>query len=197
MSLGRRTGILAIGLVPLLIAVPAWAAPSDIYGPAATQCTISDPNIDELSGLVALPSGDLLLVEDSTPEPLPGSTSILIYRLDSACAVQGGGPQEFDRDPRDIEDLAFQDNTIWFADIGDNGENRPNVALVSVSYDPADPQAEVVAPQVFRLGYPDGPHDAEALLLAPDGMPYIVTKDVLGNSGSTDRPDRSTRPRRC
>jgi hypothetical protein len=36
---------------------------------------------------------------------------------------------------------------------------------------------------VYRLSYPDGPHDAEALLLPPDGTPYVVTKEVLGNSG--------------
>ncbi|MBA3410379.1 MAG: hypothetical protein H0U15_05950 [Geodermatophilaceae bacterium] len=179
----RRTGFTVICLGPLLIAGPVWADRSDTYGPATTQCTIGDPSIDELSGLVALADGDLLLVEDSTPDPLPGATSILMYRLDSACQLLGGGPQDFDQDPRDIEDLAFRDDTLWFADIGDNAENRPNVAVISVGYDPADPQADVGAPQVFRLGYPDGPHDAEALLLAPDGSPYIVTKDVLGRSG--------------
>ena len=35
---------------------------------------------------------------------------------------------------------------------------------------------------MYRLSYPDGPHDAEALLLAPDGTPYLVTKEVLGAS---------------
>ena len=40
---------------------------------------------------------------------------------------------------------------------------------------------------LYRLTYPDGAHDAEALLLAPDGMPYIVTKEVLGAS-SVYRP---------
>ena len=40
---------------------------------------------------------------------------------------------------------------------------------------------------LFRLTYPDGPHDAEALLLAPDGTPYVVTKEVLGAS-SVYRP---------
>ncbi|MEJ7771153.1 MAG: hypothetical protein WKF51_04580, partial [Geodermatophilaceae bacterium] len=173
-------------LVPLLVSAPAWAEPSDDYGPPTSQCTITDPEIDELSGLVALPSGDLLAVEDSTPEPRPGSASILLYRLDPACSVSGDAA-EFDQDPRDIEDLAFRDNTVWFADIGDNGESRSNVALISVGYDPAVGQTQTPEPLVFRLAYPDGPHDAEALLLAPDGVPYIVTKDVLGRS-SVYRP---------
>lgn len=170
-----------VSLIPLLIAAPAWPrAPGD-YGAPSRQCTITDPEIDELSGLVALPSGEMLLVEDGTPEPRPGSTSILMYRIDAGCAVQGD-VAEFDQDPRDIEDMAFRENTLWFADIGDNGASRENVALICVAYDPADPLADAGAPVVFRLGYPDGPHDAEALLLAPDGTPYLVTKDPLGHS---------------
>jgi len=172
--------VLCLGL--LVIAAPAGAESPVDYGPPTSQCTITDPEIDELSGLVTLPSGDLLLVEDSAPEPRPGATSVLMYRLDSTCAVQDG-VVEFDQDPRDIEDLAFRDNTVWFADIGDNGESRDNVALITAAYDPLDPQAEESVPVVFRLAYPDGPHDAEALLLAPDGTPYIVTKDLLGQSG--------------
>lgn len=109
-----------------------------------------------------------------------------MYRLDRTCGLRNA-PIEFDQDPRDIEDLAFRQNTVWFADVGDNGAARANVALISVSYDPAATQARPPVPEVFRLGYPDGPRDAEALLLAPDGTPYIVTKDVLGRS-SVYRP---------
>jgi len=181
--------VLAVALVQALFLASAWAEAADQYGPATTACTISDPQIDELSGLVSLPGGDLLAVEDSTPEPQPGSTSILMYRLDAGCSVVGG-IAEFLQDPLDIEDLAFANNTVWFADIGDNGASRDNVALIAVSYDPADPtdpEGPAAAPVVFRLGYPDGPHDAEALLLAPDGVPYIVTKDLLGRS-SVYRP---------
>lgn len=181
---GGRLGIVGIGalcLPALLTSGPALAAPSVDYGPASSQCTITDPEIDEVSGLVVVAGGDMLLVEDSTPEPRPGSTSILMYRMDQACVVATEAT-EFDQDPRDIEDLAFRDNTVWFADIGDNAESRSNVALISVGYDPADPPVRSTVPVVFRLGYPDGPHDAEALLLAPDGTPYIVTKDLLGQS---------------
>lgn len=181
--LARSSGIVAICLASLLvIGAPAWATPSGDYGPPARLCTITDPRVDEMSGLVGLPDGQMLLVEDSTAEPRPGSTSILMYRLDAACAVQGE-VAEYDQDPRDIEDLAFRDNTVWFADIGDNGESRDNVALITAAYDPLDPRTEESVPVVFRLAYPDGPHDAEALLLAPDGTPYIVTKDLLGQSG--------------
>jgi hypothetical protein len=68
---------------------------------------------------------------------------------------------------------------VWIADTGDNGVTRPTVALVALRPDGTT--------ALYRLTYPDGPHDAEALLLAPDGMPYIVTKEVLGAS-SVYRP---------
>lgn len=160
---------------------PADAAPGDSDGEAMPQCTIIDPRIDELSGLVGLPSGDLLVVEDSTPEPRPGSTSVLLYQLGADCRLVGE-VSEFAQDPLDIEDLAFRDDTVWFADIGDNARDRDTVALITVSYDPSDPPTAGSEPTVYRLRYPDGPHDAEALLLGPDGTPYLVTKDPSGRS---------------
>ena len=50
--------------------------------------------------------------------------------------------------------------------------NRATVALIALRPDGSA--------TLYRLTYPDGPHDAEALLLAPDGTPYIVTKEIAG-----------------
>ena len=62
---------------------------------------------------------------------------------------------------------------------GRHGRQRrrsgPTVALIALRPDGST--------SIYRLTYPDGPHDAEALLLAPDGTPYVVTKEVLGASG--------------
>ncbi|MDQ4037558.1 MAG: hypothetical protein M3313_04225 [Actinomycetota bacterium] len=177
----RIIGPLASAVAVVLVAGPARSDPVPEYGPAQRQCTINDPEIDELSGLAALATGEILLVEDSVPEPGPGSTSILMYRLDALCAVQGD-VEEFDQDPRDIEDLAFRDGTVWFADIGDNGLSRSTIALITVTYDPGQSETDEPAPVVYRLAYPDGPRDAEALLLSSDGTPYVVTKDPTGRS---------------
>jgi len=79
-------------------------------------------------------------------------------------------------DPYDPEDLAVAaDGTVWLADAGDNDAIRTTVALIALRPDGST--------SVFRLTYPDGPHDAEALLMAPDGTPYLVTKEILGASG--------------
>ena len=68
-------------------------------------------------------------------------------------------------------------DTVWLADIGDNGQVREEIALITAPYEPSEGQVE---PKIFRFTYPDGPHDAEALLFPPNGTPYIVTKEVDG-----------------
>ncbi|MEU7480994.1 hypothetical protein AB0A63_33805 [Lentzea sp. NPDC042327] len=78
-------------------------------------------------------------------------------------------------DPYDVEDLAMApDGTLWASDTGDNGKTRSTVALHKVS-----PTGAV---ERFRLTYPDGKHDAEALLLDRSGTPYIITKEPLGSA---------------
>jgi hypothetical protein len=64
------------------------------------------------------------------------------------------------------------------ADIGDNvtaQTHRSTIALWRVPSDGGDPV-------IHRLSYPDGPHDAEALLFDATG-PVIVTKELSGLAG--------------
>lgn len=78
-------------------------------------------------------------------------------------------------DPFDVEDLAMApDGTLWASDTGDNSKSRSTVALHKVS-----PSGAV---ERFRLTYPDGKHDAEALVLDKSGTPYIITKEPLGSA---------------
>jgi hypothetical protein len=138
--------------------VPAEAAPG-------TRCQISDARLAELSGLVAV--GDQVLAVND------GGEQVSVHLLDAACQVVDVHTAAVD--PYDPEDMALgADGTVWLADTGDNNVNRPTVALLALHPDGTT--------GIFRLSYPDGPHDAEALLLAPDGTPYLVTKEVLGAS---------------
>ncbi|MFC3894196.1 hypothetical protein ACFOWZ_22185 [Lentzea rhizosphaerae] len=78
-------------------------------------------------------------------------------------------------DPFDVEDLAMTpDGTLWASDTGDNNKSRSTVALHKVS-----PSGAV---ERFRVTYPDGKHDAEALLIDKAGIPYIVTKEPIGSA---------------
>jgi hypothetical protein len=130
-----------------------------------TRCQITDPALAELSGLVVV--GEQMLALND------GGDRLAVHLLDGACQVVE--VQSADVDPFDPEDLAVgADGTVWLADTGDNNANRPTVALLAMRPDGTT--------SVYRLTYPDGAHDAEALLLAPDGVPYIVTKEILGAS---------------
>ncbi len=78
-------------------------------------------------------------------------------------------------DPFDVEDLAMApDGTLWASDTGDNNKSRSTVALHKVT-----PSGAV---ERFRVTYPDGKHDAEALIVDKSGTPFIITKEPLGSA---------------
>lgn len=82
--------------------------------------------------------------------------------------------------PADVEDMAVgpcdtATDCLFLADIGDNARRRMNLSLAIVRERPTFP-AEVQPDYRVTLRYPDGPHDAEALAVHPDGDVYIATK---------------------
>ena len=164
---GSRGRLLASGgaLGAALVLGCPLPASAEAAVPSA-QCQITDPRLPELSGLVA--------VDDHFLAMNDGGDQVSVFLLDAACQVADVHTAAVD--PYDPEDLAVAtDGTVWVADTGDNDAIRATVALIAVRPDGST--------SIYRLTYPDGPHDAEALLMAPDGTPYLVTKEVLGASG--------------
>lgn len=137
-----------------------------------TLCTIRDSRITESSGLAA--AGDSLYTVND------GGTRLRVFVLDRSCRVRR--TLQAALDPYDVEDLArASDGTLWLADTGDNALSRSTVALERLRPDGTA--------TLFRLTYPDGPHDAEALLLGRAGQPFIVTKEPLSSGVyTTDGP---------
>jgi hypothetical protein len=156
---GGRSLLLA--LATALLSAPHPALADD----ARTLCTIRDQRIDESSGLAA--SADRLWTIND------GGNRLRVFELDRSCRVRrtiGAGI-----DPYDVEDLArARDGTFWLADTGDNGLDRSTVALERLR--------SGGSATLFRLTYPDGPHDAEALLLTPSGQLFIATKEPLASN---------------
>jgi hypothetical protein len=71
-----------------------------------------------------------------------------------------------------------QTDCLYIADTGDNDEIRPSVRLYRVP-EPAPSvgaRGVVRGAEVLELRYPDGPHDVEAAVVAPDGAVLLVTK---------------------
>lgn len=168
----------------MLVAVAAAllaAGPPAVAGPAApvTRCALVDPRLDEVSGLAVTPAGPAV-VNDS-------GNATVVHTLAPDCSA--ASTRRVGVTGRDVEDLARSaDGTLWLADIGDNDRRRSSIALIRVPVRGAA--------SVHRLTYPDGPHDAETLLLPADGRPVIVTKDLGGRSGvyTTDAPPAGTAP---
>lgn len=146
-------------------AAPAATAAASAPAPR-TVCTVRDPRITELSGLVS-DGQHWYAIND-------GGTKIQVFVLSRDCVVQRVITNP--ADPYDPEDLArTADGTLWLSDTGDNTGKRTTVALISLT-----PQGKAT---LYRLTYPDGPHDTEALLLDAKGTPYLVTKTPFGDSG--------------
>lgn len=68
---------------------------------------------------------------------------------------------------------------LYIGDIGDNGADRERITVYRVP-EPAAVHGTVAIGEVFHARYPDGPHDAEALFVTPDGDIFIVTKGETG-----------------
>lgn len=65
---------------------------------------------------------------------------------------------------------------IWIADIGDNRAARESILLYALP-EPDDPRSDTSIPAArYRLQYPDGPRDAEALFVTTDRRAHIISK---------------------
>jgi hypothetical protein len=91
----------------------------------------------------------------------------------------------------DWEDIALgpcaAGSCVFLADIGDNKHNRP-FCTIYVAPEPAvegeDPARKTaVSFEERRFRYPDGPHNAETVLVHPvSGQVYVITKEKSGKS---------------
>lgn len=157
----------AAALAPALLLSPAAPGIAHAQPEVRTLCTPSGPDLDELSGL-ASDGRRWFAISD-------GGTRLQVTVLDPAdCSTLD--TITADVDPFDVEDLALAgDGALWLSDTGDNDRQRGTVALHRLT--------RGGSPTLYRLTYPDGPHDCEALLLDRTGVPYLVTKELAGGAG--------------
>ncbi|GIJ20269.1 hypothetical protein [Micromonospora lutea] len=174
--------LVAPGSTPAKAASPVAAAPpAAVMGPPVMaagkkQCSITDPRLRELSGLVVTKNGYIVINDSSERDDRKR-----VFYLNKDCQVvrevpySGGGPY-------DTEDLAVSPDgkTLWIADTGDNVTSRERRKQVAVWSMPVGGGSQ---PKLHRLSYPDGkPRDAEALLIGDDKMPLIITKVTAGKA---------------
>lgn len=165
-------------LLPWLgVASAATPARAEAGGNPTPVATFGDKRITESSGLAVSRRhpGVLWTINDSGDEPR-------LYAVGEDGTVRAvltlGGVAA-----SDFEALAGGPaHSLWAADIGDNDAERSAVAVHAVT-EPETLRSAVVVPQSYELRYPDGAHDAEALLVHPrTGRLSIVTKGLLGGA---------------
>ncbi|WP_241384331.1 hypothetical protein [Rhodococcus sp. CH91] len=175
MRVVRRAALLA-AVAAFVPASPVGAEEAEIPVadlPSGILCTPDDSALEELSGLALLGSRMFAAPDAGEDER--------IVELGPDCSVRQRIPSPVD--PYDVEDLAAgPDGRLWLGDLGDNSRVRETVALISLDPDTGEGD-------LHRVTYPDGPRDAETLLVSAAGEPVIVTKALFGAS-NVYRPAR-------
>ncbi len=101
-----------------------------------------------------------------------------VYALDAAGELLGEVRVE-GANNRDWEDIAVgpcpAGSCLYLADTGDNDGKRDDVDLYRVP-EPDPRSVASAAAERYRIRYPEGPRDAEALFVLPSGQPFVITK---------------------
>jgi hypothetical protein len=133
---------------------------------------ISSKGLGEVSGCAfsRRDANRVWLHNDSGDGPIVVPVDIMSGKAGRPVVLQGV-------DVTDLEDIAITaTGEVILGDIGDNGLKRKSVQL----YRFGEPPSNATSAQATRLNfrYPDGPHDAEALIVEPDGSAaFIITKE--------------------
>jgi len=154
-------------------------------GPGETSGAVQDPRLKEISGVVASRrQNDLLWVHNDS------GNSADLYALTregktlATCRVRGA-------QARDWEDIALgpgpdlEKQYLYIGDIGDNRARYPTIRIYRIPEPEIDTtsintQMDTQPCETIQLVYPDGPHDAETLLIDPrSGDLYVISKRNL------------------
>ena len=148
--------------------------------PVPGRQRLAEPELNELSGIVALDSG-LWAHNDSGDEAR-------VFRLDEAGATQAvvrlEGVQAFDWE--DMTGAGPAAGELFVGDIGDNEGIRNEVTVLRFAVPEPPPVGEVTIPagdiQTITLRYPDGPRDAETLLVDPATRDIVIVHKRFGGA---------------
>jgi hypothetical protein len=174
-----RPNLIALDFIP-----PTQAATSEPFqyckdwGPAVLQGELPRQPIDEASGLAVSSRFDRLYhINDSGDDDH-------LYITDR----KGQNPTMIrlkGQSNKDSEDLALADcprasgsstkPCIYIADIGDNKLKRKRAAIRI--YPEPNRELELFPMHELEFTYTDGPHNAEAFMVHPNGNWYILTKE--------------------
>lgn len=196
-KLHYRKGLVqaAVVALALVVTLPTYAqeVKGFLCGPFRLVGRFQSPQITECSGLVASRKnpGVLWVHNDS-------GDGARLFAVSENGTLRGTYHLTH-ADAFDWEDMALGPCTnpgndcLYVGDIGDNKNRRPEIQVYRVEEPPVPPDGGPVevtlkGTERFECRYPDGPHDAETLLVDPDtGIPYVVTKESEGTAAGVYR----------
>ncbi|MBM7785299.1 hypothetical protein [Tenggerimyces flavus] len=171
--------LVAAGLAAL-VAGPgvALADPAPDPSPTSNAFTLDDERITESSGLAAssVHKGTYYTINDS-------DNQAYVFAIDGKTGEVQAALRFRQIENRDWEAIApGPEGRIWIGDIGDNERNQESITVYRFR-EPAQLEDQRMRYVSYSLEYPDGPHDAEALLVHPKtGRLYVVTKGLAGTA---------------
>ncbi len=168
--------VVALGWL-VALAVPAAAAGSTPVASASALFSFTDQRIGESSGLAASSDGRYVYTHNDSGD------SARFFKVDArgntAAVYTLRGAKNIDWEDMATGADAAGRRVLYFGDIGDNTASRKEVDVYRVA-EPAGGSADVSWLR-YRFAYPDGAHDAEALLVDPRTQRiYLATKTLLG-----------------
>jgi hypothetical protein len=132
--------------------------------------TIKDSRLAENSGMARDTKSKVYwAVNDS------GALGV-VYGVDSTGKVKG--TLRYNAFPVDAEAVAWNKDRLYVGDIGDNDKKRKSIRVYW--FDDPKPNNKTRTYHAWDFRYPDGAHDAETLLVTPQGRLYIGTKELKG-----------------
>jgi hypothetical protein len=163
------------------------------YGTPARAGTVGVAALDSLSGVaVSRAQPDIIFAHNDHDRPE-------VYALD----LQGREHAQItltNATGSDFEDIAVgpcgTGTCVFLGDIGDNNSQRTQYAILRFAQPtiPAAPGNTTLTPayERFAFVYEDGSHNAEGLMVGPDGTLYVVTKVAAGTGGRVAATGPST-----
>ena len=190
LSLDSGLRVIRIGLI--ILVVSSWSVVSSAQQTSAPQCQASGP----LVRISDLPEASGVALSRRTPGRLwaHNDSGGVLVALDTRGSVTGrvtvSGMKVDDWEAVAVGDCPGG-SCVYIADIGDNQAERKRITIHRVP-EPSN-EDSVAVKDTFHGMYPDGAHDAETLLVAPDGGLFIVTKGETNAVGLYRFP-RDLRP---
>ncbi|MEY4583055.1 MAG: hypothetical protein RL701_7758, partial [Pseudomonadota bacterium] len=165
-------------------ALPAECGHCKAYAAPMQTGMVEPAELSAVSGLATSRSQpEIVFVHNDHDRPVVYALD-LAGRLHARITLEGAAAT-------DIEDIAIgpcgAQTCVYLGDIGDNAAARNEYAVLRFTQ-PTVPTAPgtnalTASYERFRFTYEDGSHNAESLLVAPDGALYIITKLAPSSGG--------------